>query len=70
MENIDVREFIINNFKDDSVDDIRKAIDSSIETHEEDHLVGMGVLFEVMWKCSNDDTKNTILANIKKGLTN
>lgn len=70
MENIDVREFIINNFKDDSIDDIRKAIDSSIETHEEDPLVGMGVLFEIMWNYSNDDIKNTILDNIKKGLTN
>ncbi len=68
MENIDVRKFIINNFKDDTVDDIKKSIDSSIESREDDPLIGLGVLFEVMWNNSDNDTKDIILANIKKGL--
>lgn len=69
MNNIDVRKYIINNFKEDSPEDIKKSIDSSIESHEEDPLIGLGVLFELMWNNSNNDIKDTILSNIKKGLT-
>lgn len=68
MDNIDVRKYIINNFKDDSVEDIKKSIDSSIESREEDPLIGLGVLFEIMWNNSSNDIKDTILSNIKKGL--
>ena len=69
MDNIDVRKYIINNFKEDSVKDIEKAIDMSIESLEEDPLIGLGVLFELMWKNSSNDFRNSILTNIKKGLT-
>ena len=68
MNNIDVRKYIINNFKNDSVEDIAESINSSIESKEEDPLIGLGVLFEVMWNNSNNEEKNSILANIKKGL--
>ena len=68
MDNIDVRQYIINNFKGDSIEDIKNSIHSSIESGEEDPLIGLGVLFEVMWKQSSDDDKNIILANIRKGL--
>ena len=68
MNNIDVRAYIINNFKDDSIDDIRGAIENSIKSHDEDPLIGMGVLFELLWNNSNNDLKKTMLANIKKGM--
>lgn len=70
MDNIDVRKYIINNFKEDSVEDIEKSITTSIESRSEDPLIGLGVLFELMWNNSNNDLKNSILTNIKKGLTN
>ena len=69
MDNIDVRKYIINNFKEDSIEDIEKSIDSSIESGDEDPLIGLGVLFELMWNNSDNDVKNTILSNIKTGLT-
>lgn len=68
MDNIDVRKYIINNFKEDSIEDIEKSITTSIESKEEDPLIGLGVLFEIMWNNSNSDTKTTILSNIRKGL--
>ena len=68
MKDIDVRKYIINNFKDDNIEDIEKSITSSIESKSDDPLIGLGVLFELMWNNSNNDTKNTILTNIKKGL--
>ena len=70
MDNIDVRKYIINNFKEDSIEDIEKSINSSIESRSEDPLIGLGVLFELMWNNSSNDIKDTILSNIKKGLTN
>lgn len=68
MNNIDVRKYIINNFKEDSTKDIEKSITTSIESKSEDPLIGLGVLFELMWKNSSNETKNTILLNIRKGL--
>lgn len=68
MKDIDVRRYIINNFKDDNVEDIEKSINSSIESKSDDPLIGLGVLFEIMWNNSSNDTKNIILSNIKKGL--
>lgn len=69
MNNVDVRKYIINNFKNDSVEDIEKSITASIESKSEDPLIGLGVLFELMWNQSGVEFKDTILANIKKGLT-
>ena len=68
MENIDVRKYIINNFKNDSPEEIANSINMSIESKAEDPLVGLCVLFELMWKNSTNDLKNTIVSNIKKGL--
>ena len=68
MNNINVRQYIINNFKEDTTKEIEESINISIESKEEDPLIGLGVLFELMWINSNTDTKNTILNNIKKGL--
>lgn len=68
--NIDLRKYIINNFKDDNVDDIEKSINMSIDSKEEDPLIGMGVLFELAWVNSTKELKDEILSNIKKGITN
>lgn len=69
MDNIDIRKYIINNFKEDSIDSIEKSITSSIESKSEDPLIGLGVLFELMWNNSSNQIKNNILSSIKKGLS-
>lgn len=68
MDKIDVRGYIINNFRGDNVEEIADSINISIDSKEDDPLVGLGVLFEIMWKNSNEKEKNFILSNIKKGL--
>lgn len=68
MNNIDIRKYIINNFQEDTEEQIKESIVESIDSKSEDPLIGLGVLFEIMWNNSNNDTKNTILKNIKKGL--
>lgn len=66
---MDMREYIINNFKEDSIEDIKKSIIESIKSKDEDTLFGMGVLFELLWNNSDDELKDKILKNIKLGLT-
>ncbi len=59
--NIDIRKYIINNFKNDSKEVIEKAINSSIEEDDEVTLPGMGVFMELLWNGSNDNLKKEIL---------
>ena len=68
MNNIDIREYIINNFKDDSKEEIKSSIEESISSRDDDILIGLGVLFELAWNNSSNEEKNSILSNIKKGM--
>ena len=68
MNNIDVRSYIINNFKEDTPEDINLSIEESISSKEDDPLIGLGVLFELLWNNSSDDEKDIIISNIKKGM--
>lgn len=68
MDNIDVRKYIISNFKEDKVEDIRSSIEESISSKEDDPLIGLGVIFELLWNNSTEEEKQTILSNIKKGM--
>lgn len=68
MEKINVREYIINNFKNDTDEELKDAINDSIALHDDDPLIGLGVLFELFWNNSNEEEKKIIIANIKKGM--
>lgn len=68
MNNIDIRKYIVENFKDDSINDIRSSIDKSINLHEDEPLIGLGVFFELLWNNSDEETKLLILSNIKKSI--
>lgn len=63
-----MRKYIIDNFKNDSINDIRTSIDESIISKEEEPLIGLGVLFELLWNNSDEKTKLLILNNIKRGI--
>ena len=43
-------------------------IEKSIISKEEEPLIGLGVLFEILWNKSNEETKLLILNNIKRGI--
>lgn len=63
-----MRQYIIDNFKDDGINDIRTSIEKSIESKDEEPLIGFGVFFELLWNNSDEDTKMLILNNIKKSI--
>ena len=68
MNNIDIREYIKNNFKDDSPEEIKESIVDSMTTHDEDPLIGLGVMFELLWNNSSEEEKDKLVTNIKKGM--
>ena len=66
MNNIDIRKYIISNFKDSSIDDIKNSIEDSISSHEDDPLIGLGVLFELLWNNSNEEEKQKLSDESKR----
>ncbi len=66
MDDIKIRDYIINNFKDDDCDTIKRAIEESIEEGDEVTLPGMGVFFEIIWQDANKEEKDKILETLKK----
>lgn len=65
MDDIKIRDYIINNFKEDDCDTIKRAIEESITEQDEVTLPGMGVFFEIIWKDSNEEEKEKILEKLK-----
>ena len=66
MNDIKIRDYIINNFKDDDTDTIKRAIEESIKENDEVTLPGMGVFFEIIWNDSTESEKEKILNTLKK----
>lgn len=66
-----IRDYVVDNFKDEDIDGLTSAIEDSIEEQDEMTLPGLGVLFEILWKNSNtkekDNIKQTIYTSLKKG---
>ncbi len=68
MENIDIRKYIIDNFKDDNEEKIRDSIDTTIKFKDEDALIGLGVLFELLWDNLNEEEKNKNISLIRNSI--
>lgn len=63
-----IKDYIIQNFKNDNLETIEKAIDDSVNEYNEDTLPGLGIFFMLVWENSNKEEKNTILEKIKSNL--
>lgn len=61
-----IREHIINNFKGDDYDSLKRAIDESIEEKDEITLPGLGVFLEIIWENADQELKNQLIDIIKK----
>ena len=65
---MNIKDYIIQNFKDDNLETIEKAIDDSVNEYNEDTLPGLGIFFMLVCENSNKEEKNTILEKIKSNL--
>ena len=68
MENIDIRNYIIENFKDDNIEKIRDSIETTINERDEDALIGLGVLFELLWNNLSQEEKEKSLKYINTSI--
>ena len=68
MENIDIRKYIIENFKDDNEEKIRDSIETTIQFKDEDALIGLGVLFELLWENLNEEEKTKNISLIRNSI--
>jgi small acid-soluble spore protein I (minor) len=62
--NVNIREYIRNNFKKSDASEIEESIESSISSNDEVILPGLGVLFEIVWQNCSEDVKNNILQTL------
>ena len=65
---MNIKDYIIQNFKNDNLETIEKAIDDSVNEYNEDTRPGLGIFFMLVWENSNKEEKNTILEKIKSNL--
>ena len=61
-----IRQHIINNFKGDNYDVLKRAIDDSVTAEDEITLPGLGVFFELIWENADQELKNELIEIIKK----
>ena len=70
MENIDIRKYVINNFKEDNEEKIRDSIETTIKFKDEDALIGLGVLFELLWENLSNEEKDNYIKTINNAIKN
>lgn len=67
---MEIKDYIINNFKDDKIDTLKNAIDESVLENDEEVLPGLGVFMTLLWQNSNDELKDTMLNIIYNKIKN
>ena len=68
MENISIRQYIIDSFKGDNESEIKESIEDMIKEGLEEALPGLGVFMEIIWKNASDELKKELLEILKTHL--
>ena len=63
-----IKDYILNNFKNDNKESIKEAIVESINSKDEVTLPGMGVFMEIIWNNATDEMKNEMLTILENNL--
>ena len=66
--NINIRQHILNNFKDANKSEIKASIEASIEKKDGINLTRLGIFFKVLWKNSDENSKEYIINTLKNSL--
>ncbi|QVK18963.1 small acid-soluble spore protein SspI [Mycoplasmatota bacterium] len=65
---INIRRAVLQNMNKSTFDDVKATVDDAMSSGEEKMLPGLGVLFEVLYKASDDTGKRDILNKLVQGL--
>lgn len=68
MQNVSIRKYIIDNFKDDNESEIKESIDDTIKEGLDEALPGLGVFMEIIWKNASEELKKELLEILKTHL--
>ncbi len=63
-----IKDYILNNFKNDNKEAIKEAIVESINSKDEVTLPGMGVFMEIIWNNATEEMKNEMLNILETNL--
>lgn len=63
-----IKDYIVNNFKNDNKEAIKEAIVESINSKDEVTLPGMGVFMEIIWNNATDEMKTEMLTILENKL--
>ena len=63
-----IKDYIINNFKNDDINTLRNTITECIQDQDEETLPGMGVFLELIWNNSNEELRKKMLENLNNEL--
>ena len=66
---ISIRGHILENFKNDSIEQIREAVEQSVSATDEEVLPGLGVFFSLLWNEAGEDVKGQIISLVKNGIS-
>lgn len=66
--NIDIRNYVKDNFKDATNEDIKSSIEEAIKKGDDVTLPGLGYFFEIVWNFSSDEGKDKILNTLSQNL--
>lgn len=65
---MNIQKYIMNNFKDANITDIKDSITASFKDENEITLPGLGVFFKLIWEKSDEENKTKILNTLKDSL--
>lgn len=65
---LDLREAILTNIASNNQEEFEATIVDAIKTGEENVLPGLGYLFELIWKQSDEESKTTMLQSLEEGV--
>ncbi|SFD60080.1 small acid-soluble spore protein I (minor) [Bacillus sp. OV194] len=68
MMDIDIRKAVLANVSGNNKEQLESTIVDAIQSGEEKMLPGLGVLFEVIWKESDNQKKEEMLSTLSSGL--
>ncbi|MBP3503939.1 MAG: small acid-soluble spore protein SspI [Bacilli bacterium] len=67
---INIRNSIIDNFRNSSNEELHKTITDAIKLSEEKTLPGLGVFLELVWNNSSSEEKNHLINKLSTALKN
>jgi len=70
MPNIDIRSLVMKNLSGSSSEDMLDYVQDAVDSREEATLPGMGILFELVWKKSDEQEKDQMIGKIIEEVNN